>query len=64
MVKKRKGSEPAASSKGGIKIAFSSVGKDFHLEVRGGKLDECERTFERLFRKVRGGSKGEETHYG
>ena len=52
---------PAPAS---VRIAFSSAGKDFHLEVRGGKLEDCEKTFERLFSKVKVGSTPEASHYG
>ena len=56
--------EKDAMAAGGVKISFSSAGNDFHLEVRGGKLDECEQTFERLFGKVKGSKKDEGSHYG
>ena len=48
-----------------VRIAFSSAGKDFHLEVRGGSLGDAEKTFERLFEKVKGmGKQGDSSHYG
>lgn len=41
------------AKKSNVRISFSSAGKDFHLEVRGDGLDECEKAFERLFERVR-----------
>jgi len=58
------GKEKGARDAGGVKISFSSMGKDFHLEVRGGRLDECEKAFERLFGKVKGARTGDDSHYG
>jgi hypothetical protein len=48
-----------------VRIAFSSAGKDFHLEVRGGSLGDAEKTFERLFEKVKNTTKNADgSHYG
>ncbi|VVC03041.1 Uncharacterised protein [Candidatus Burarchaeum australiense] len=53
-----------APTQGSVRIAFSTAGKDFHLEVRGGKLEDCEKTFERLFNKVKLAHEPEDSHYG
>ncbi len=44
---------PAPAS---VRIAFSSAGKDFHLDVRGGNLEDCEKAFERLYNKIKAGT--------
>jgi len=62
MAKKSRSSAPS----GPVKISYSSLGKDFHLEVRGGRLDDCEKAFERLYKKVKGtkGGSDNDSHYG